>query len=99
MVFDFLSRSKSHKLKDVLEGANKYLKLSFETDDPKKGYELSQKAKSKIEDAAKIMKSQGQDRDDGIANLYRELGRLLDKLDHHDEAQECHKDAETWGNI
>ncbi|KAF9346120.1 hypothetical protein BGX26_002396, partial [Mortierella sp. AD094] len=69
--------------------------------DPTRALELSRNAKSMIKVAEKnfvIKKARDPVLRECIANAYREHGKLLDELGHHDKAQKSHSKAETWGN-
>ncbi|KAF9997454.1 hypothetical protein BGZ80_007007, partial [Entomortierella chlamydospora] len=91
----FPSRTSKLSLEEALELANKRLELARKEHDSAKVLELSNGAKSLMEDAEKIFASKKV----SIANAYHEHGRLLDDLGYHDKAKKSHGKAEEWGYI
>ncbi|KAF9392795.1 hypothetical protein BGX21_010940 [Mortierella sp. AD011] len=89
-------------LVEAVKTANDCLEMARNESDPQKALQLASEAKSKIQEAEKIFATERPGSpalDDGIATVYHEYGKLLDRLRSHDEALESYSNAKKWGYI
>ncbi|KAG0007566.1 hypothetical protein BGZ80_004504, partial [Entomortierella chlamydospora] len=95
----FSSSISRPSLVEAVKAANDCLETARDESDPQKALQLASEAKSKIQQAEKIFATERAGSpalDDGIATVYHEHGKLLDKLRSHDEALESYSNAKKW---
>ncbi|KAG0008415.1 hypothetical protein BGZ80_003479 [Entomortierella chlamydospora] len=98
----FLSSKSTLSFVGAVKAANDCLETAHNEGDPKMALQLAGEARSKIQQAEKIFATERAGSpalDDGIATLYHEHGKLLDKLHSYDKAQKSYSNAKKWGYI
>ncbi|KAF9991531.1 hypothetical protein BGZ80_006151, partial [Entomortierella chlamydospora] len=100
MIRNLFSPSRDLSLSDVLELANEHLESARNATAPTKALLLCDGAKSAIKEAENIIankKVDDQTPSNDIANAYHKLGKLLEALGQHSEAQKSYNKAKKWG--